>query len=122
SASPSAKKNHPLFLACGKRERTLRSGMLRGATAMPMLRFLLLGPVRLETAQGKSVAGVGPKGRALLAYLAAQPDGRAERDRLAGLLWDNDQAQARHALRQMLLVLRRKLGAYALQVLVNDGS
>lgn len=96
--------------------------MPRGANAMPMLRLLLLGPVRLETAEGRPVAGVGPKGRALLAYVAAQPDGRAERDRLAGLLWDSDQAQARHALRQMLLVLRRKLGAYATQVLVNDGG
>src|SRR5262245_860491 len=87
---------------------------------MPVLKLLLLGPVRLETADGKSIVDVGLKGRALLAYLAVQPDGRAERNRLSSLLWDSDQAQARHSLRQTLLVLRRKLGAHVAQVLVND--
>jgi DNA-binding SARP family transcriptional activator len=83
---------------------------------MAVHKLLLLGPVRLETTEGEgAAAGIGPKGYALLAYLAAQPDGRAERGRLAALLWDRDQAQARHALRQMLLVLRRRLGNCVIQ-------
>jgi len=86
---------------------------------MAVQKLLLLGSVRLETAEGEAVVGIGPKGWALLAYLAVQPDGRAERDRLAALLWNGDQARARHALRQMLLVLRRRLGTCVLQ---NEGG
>jgi DNA-binding SARP family transcriptional activator len=82
---------------------------------MAVHKLLLLGPLRLQTMEGEAVVGIGSKGCALLAYLAAQPDGRAERGRLAALLWDRDQAEARHALRQMLLVLRRRLGNCVIQ-------
>jgi DNA-binding SARP family transcriptional activator len=51
------------------------------------------------------------KGRALLAYLAMQPNYRASREQLANLLWcDRSDAEARHNLRQCLLTLRRSLG------------
>src|SRR5262245_32977343 len=119
---PVSNKKVALSLLWGCKGRSFDVKTQPGATAMPVLKLLLLGPVRLETADGKSIVDVGLKGRALLAYLAAQPDGSAERNRLAGLLWDCDQTQARHALRQTLLVLRRKLGAYVAQALVNYGN
>lgn len=47
----------------------------------------------------------------MLAYLALQPGQRAERARLADLLWsDRSEEQARASLRQELSVLRRVLG------------
>ncbi|MBJ3764644.1 hypothetical protein ILP92_18075 [Maribius pontilimi] len=50
------------------------------------------------------------RGQALLAFLAAQPGLRAERARLADLLWtDRAAGQARASLRQELSVLRRAL-------------
>ena len=49
--------------------------------------------------------------RALIAFLACQPDAQASRERLATLLWgDSPDAQARQSLRQALLILRRELG------------
>ena len=66
------------------------------------------------------------KGRALLAYLAMQPGYRASREQLANLLWgDRSDAEARHNLRQCLLVLRRSLGTVhgeVLNVLGEDVS
>lgn len=50
---------------------------------------------------------VGRRGRAILAYLAVEPDHRARRERLCGLLWpDRGDAQARASLRQCLTELR----------------
>jgi DNA-binding SARP family transcriptional activator/TolB-like protein/Tfp pilus assembly protein PilF len=63
------------------------------------------------------------KGRALLAYVAAQPEHRANREQLANLLWcDRGDALARHNLRQCLLLLRRELGAAAGDVLIVAGD
>ncbi|HUN41240.1 MAG TPA: BTAD domain-containing putative transcriptional regulator [Acetobacteraceae bacterium] len=48
------------------------------------------------------------KARALLAYLGSQPGRRFSREAAADLLWtDRGPKQARHSLRQSLLVLRR---------------
>jgi DNA-binding SARP family transcriptional activator/TolB-like protein len=53
----------------------------------------------------------GRKARALLAYLALNPDSRHTRDKLATLLWgDRGDEQARHSLRQCVHSLRQVLG------------
>jgi DNA-binding SARP family transcriptional activator len=75
---------------------------------MPSHRLLLLGPVRLFGPDGAELRSLGAKAQATLAFLAAQPQRTCARDRLAGLLWDGE--APRHALRQMLLVLRRRIG------------
>ena len=51
----------------------------------------------------------------MLAYLAMQEERPVSREAMADLLWsDRGAEQARHSLRQMLLVLRRDLGAAGL--------
>jgi TolB-like protein/DNA-binding SARP family transcriptional activator len=53
---------------------------------------------------------VSPRHRALLSYLALQPDYSESRERLAALLWgDSTDGQARKRFRQSLLRLRREL-------------
>ena len=54
-----------------------------------------------------------PKRLALLAYLAAGPEGRfRRRDSLTGIFWpDAEPDSARHSLRQALYVLRREVGS-----------
>jgi len=63
------------------------------------------------------------KARALLAYLAMQPEVRSPREKLATLLWgDRFDKQARQSLRQSLLSLRRQLEPIAPGLLVLDGE
>jgi DNA-binding SARP family transcriptional activator len=85
---------------------------------MPLLRLLVLGPVRLLGADGDEVRGLGAKARGALAFLAADPARTCMRDRLASLLWDGE--TPRSAQRQMLLVLRRRLGPLADHVIRAD--
>lgn len=88
---------------------------------MAYLNLLILGQVRLEKSGGGRVGRPGAKAKALLAFLATQPNGRGDRDTLAGLLWDcRSQAEARHSLRQALLTLRAQLGEYADVILDSD--
>ena len=88
---------------------------------MADLKLLILGRVRLETSDGECVGRLGAKAKALLVYLATQPNGRADRDVLANLFWDAcPQAEARHSLRQALLTLRTQLGGYSEAVLKSD--
>ena len=57
---------------------------------------------------GREVAGLPRKAQALVAFLALQPDHRIAREVMADLLWtEHGTEQARHSLRQLLLVLRR---------------
>ena len=73
----------------------------------------LLGPFAIEANVGRPIpiAVRSRKARALLAYLAMQPDYRATREELATLLWgDGPDQQARHSLRQCLIALRQDLG------------
>src|SRR5260221_11140250 len=75
-------------------------------------RLSLLGAFAVEVTAGRSIAVAlrSRKSRALLAYLAMKPDGRAGREELATLLWgDTPDAQARHSLRQCLMSLRQDL-------------
>ena len=72
----------------------------------------LLGAFAIEASAERPAAPTirSRKARALLAYLAMRPDGRAGREELATLLWgDNPDAQARHSLRQCLSSLRQDL-------------
>jgi DNA-binding SARP family transcriptional activator/TolB-like protein len=82
----------------------------------------LLGPFAIEANVGRPVpiAIRSRKARALLAYLAMQPDFRAKREALATLLWgDCPDKQARHSLRQCLIALRQDLSV-ASEVLLLD--
>jgi DNA-binding SARP family transcriptional activator/TolB-like protein len=82
----------------------------------------LLGPFAIEADVGHpiSIAVRSRKARALLAYLAMQPDYRARREELATLLWgDGPNQRARHSLRQCLMALRQDLGL-ASEVLALD--
>jgi DNA-binding SARP family transcriptional activator len=63
------------------------------------------------------------KGRALLAYLAMQPEPTLTREQLATLLWgDRFDTQARQSLRQCILSLRRELEPAAPDMLAVDGG
>jgi DNA-binding SARP family transcriptional activator/TolB-like protein/tetratricopeptide (TPR) repeat protein len=82
----------------------------------------LLGPFAIEANVGRpvSIAVRSRKARALLAYLAMQPDYRGTREELATLLWgDGPDQQARHSLRQCLVALRQDLSV-ASEILVLD--
>lgn len=73
------------------------------------LRIRALGGLDIEVDGQPLSAPVPAKGRALLAYLAAV-GGRADRSRLAGLLWsDLPEASARQNLRLVLTRLRRAI-------------
>src|SRR5260370_22626085 len=77
-------------------------------TSIAILRLLGAFTVEVNAACSVSVAVRSKKARALLAYLAMKPDGRASREELATLLWgDTPDAQARHSLRQCLVSLRQ---------------
>jgi DNA-binding SARP family transcriptional activator len=110
-------------------ERSLASGAATGRHHMRervKIRFRLLGP-RLT---GRFIACVGrhpprpiaissQKGRALLGYLAMQPEHCARREELANLLWgDRVDEYARHNLRQCLAILREEVAAVAPDLLV----
>ncbi|HKH28550.1 MAG TPA: hypothetical protein VKA61_09470, partial [Sphingomicrobium sp.] len=63
------------------------------------------------------------KGCAIIAYLAMRPDFRADRERLATLLWgDRPDKQARHSLRQCLTSLRQDLAASRPELLFLPGE
>ncbi len=67
-------------------------------------------------AADNQIAGLSRRGQAMLAYLSQQPGMRAERSRLADLLWsDRSEAQARASLRQELSSQRKLLPPGILQ-------
>ncbi len=69
----------------------------------------LLGGFRLSVA-GRSVTTLPRKAEALLAYLAMQDGRPVTRESVSDLLWtDRGVEQARHSLRQTLLVLRKEM-------------
>jgi DNA-binding SARP family transcriptional activator len=77
----------------------------------PPARLRLFGPLTALDGEGRAVPIPSRRSRALLGYLALQPDRRETRSRLAGLLWaDRAEAQARASLRQCLLELRNQIG------------
>ena len=65
------------------------------------LKLNVLGAFSLTTGDGTSVGLSVGKGRALLAYLALNPDQLHARSKLAALLWGHqDEARARNNLSQ----------------------
>jgi TolB-like protein/DNA-binding SARP family transcriptional activator len=88
-----------------------------------MLGIRLLGSFELSSADDSISARLGPKPRALLAFLAMQRGVAVPRGRLAGLLWgERDEELARHSLSQALTTLRSMLGpAAALLQTCPDG-
>ena len=81
---------------------------------MVRLIIRLLGPVQV-TLDGQPVAGFeSEKGRALLAYLAAEPERPHQREALAEMLWPGrPEGAARANLRHTLAHLRQVLGDQA---------
>lgn len=87
-----------------------------------MLRLRLLGAPALEDAAGHMPTGVTGRRRAvaLLALLAVRAPRPVNRETLIALLWpDSDEPHARHALAQLLYLVRRELppGAVAADAL-----
>jgi DNA-binding SARP family transcriptional activator/TolB-like protein/tetratricopeptide (TPR) repeat protein len=83
----------------------------------------LLGAFTLEVNAGRALAIAlrSRKARALIAYLAMKPDGRASREELATLFWgDTTDAQARHSLRQCVMSLRQDLHLVAADLIDAD--
>ena len=76
-----------------------------------MLQLRLLGTFEASDPGRSRIVTIGSKkNRALLGFLALQPQLSASRSRLAGLLWsDRDERHARSSLRQSLLSLRKDL-------------
>lgn len=73
------------------------------------VRVQVLGGFRLTVA-GRDVTSLPRKAQALLAYLAMQDGRPVTRESVSDLLWtDRGADQARHSLRQTLLVLRREM-------------
>ncbi|MCZ6859172.1 MAG: BTAD domain-containing putative transcriptional regulator [Alphaproteobacteria bacterium] len=90
---------------------------------MAKLRLQLFGSMRIRLLADIEVSLRSHKVRALLAYLALNPDRRNVREKLATLLWpDRSDEQARHSLRQALLDLRQALKAADSSVLIAEGD
>jgi DNA-binding SARP family transcriptional activator/TolB-like protein len=86
----------------------------------PSVLISLLGRFELRVG-GREMAAIPRKARALLAYLAMQDGRPVPREAMADLLWtDRGAEQARHSLRQTLLVLRRELRGAGGEVIHND--
>ncbi len=82
----------------------------------------LLGGFRLSVA-GREVTSLPRKAQALLGYLAMQDGRPVTRETVSDLLWtDRGAEQARHSLRQTLLVLRRALRDAGDDVIANNPS
>jgi DNA-binding SARP family transcriptional activator/TolB-like protein/Tfp pilus assembly protein PilF len=76
-------------------------------SAPPTRSLAVLGPFALRI-DGCEITGMPRKAQALIAFLALQPGRRMPREIVADLLWSQSGSeQARHSLRQMLLVLRK---------------
>src|ERR1700692_125876 len=87
------------------------------------LNFRLLGGfgVTIANRAAPPIHISSPRQRALLAYLALQPDYSESRERLATLLWgDSTDGQARKRFRQSLLRLRREFAGAGADPLVGD--
>ncbi|MDK3018372.1 tetratricopeptide repeat protein [Pseudodonghicola flavimaris] len=90
--------------------------MIASPDERPELILTLAGVFSARDRQGNELSGLSRRGQALLAFLSQQPRMRAERARLADLLWsDRPEEQARASLRQELSVLRKILPEDLLQ-------
>src|SRR5215472_9610038 len=88
----------------------MRAAGSRFGIALPKSELRLLGPLSLAI-DGRELHQLPRKADALLALLALQPGRPIARETVADFLWtDRGPAQARHSLRQTLVVLRRHMG------------
>lgn len=88
-------------------------------------RLFLLGHfgLRLEGESPQAIQISSKKARALLAFLAMQPDRSGKREQIAALLWgERSDHNARQALRQCLSVLRGELGSPGGELLLSDAN
>ncbi|HUP65920.1 MAG TPA: BTAD domain-containing putative transcriptional regulator [Thermoanaerobaculia bacterium] len=70
----------------------------------------LLGGFQLSTAEGVPIAIPSKKAQAMIAYLANRGEEGVSRSKIASMIWsDSDPQEARHSLRQCLLMLRKSL-------------
>jgi DNA-binding SARP family transcriptional activator/tetratricopeptide (TPR) repeat protein len=73
-----------------------------------MLKLVSLGGFQVSSTDEKPLSNTAKKAKALLVYLALNPEQNFSRERLAALLWeDSSETQARHSLRQTLAALRK---------------
>jgi DNA-binding SARP family transcriptional activator len=87
----------------------MRAAGSRLGIALPKSELRLLGPLSLAI-DGRELYQLPRKADALLALLALQPGRPVARETVADFLWtDRGPEQARHSLRQTLLVLRRSM-------------
>src|SRR6516162_9589069 len=88
----------------------MSASVFKPEIALPKSELRLLGPLSLAI-DGHELHQLPRKADALLALLALQPGRPITRETLADFLWtDRGPEQARHSLRQTLLVLRRRVG------------
>src|ERR1700752_552770 len=88
----------------------MSAAFLKPQIALPKGELLLLGPLALAI-EGRELHRLPRKADALLALLALQPGRPIARETVADFLWtDRGLEQARHRLRQTLLVIRRSVG------------
>src|SRR3984893_4687744 len=88
----------------------MSAAVLRPGIALPKSELRLLAPLSLAI-DGRELHQLPRKADALLALLALQPGRPIARETVADFLWtDRGPEQARHSLRQTLLVLRRSVG------------
>src|SRR5215472_18390684 len=88
----------------------MSAAVLRPGIALLKSKLRLLGPLSLAI-DGRELHQLPRKADALLALLALQPGRPVARETVADFLWtDRGPEQARHSLRQTLLVLRRSMG------------
>jgi TolB-like protein len=88
----------------------MSAAVLKPGIALPKSELRLLGPLSLAV-DGHEMHQLPRKADALLALLALQPGRPIAREAVADFLWtDRGPEQARHSLRQTLLVLRRSVG------------
>src|SRR5215469_18781503 len=88
----------------------MRAAGSRFGIALPKSELRLLGPLSLAI-DGRELHQLPRKADALLALLALQPGRPIARETVADFLWTHSgPEQARHSLRQTLLVLRRNVG------------
>lgn len=87
------------------------------------VKAILFGEFRLEAPNGDIVALTNRRASLLLAVLCVEPGHSMDREALAKLLWaDRFVPQAKASLRQCLLELKNKLGAYGIDALVVSRS
>ena len=81
----------------------------------------LLGRLEVRSCEGAEIAVPGRMAQAFLGYLAAHSELAEGRETLAGLFWgDRFRDQARHSLRQTVLVLRKAFEDAGAQALAAD--